>query len=122
MKLYDRVKAILEKYPDTRKSDKKLMWAVWWQKQMIQQPTGLGIMYSRIQFMDFMNATNPESITRVRRKIQEEHPELASSAAVQAAKDKKEESKGAFVSGGGMLPVWNALPVWRYVYLKRSTY
>lgn len=97
MKLYDRVKAILESYPDTRSSDKKLIWAVWWQKGLIQTEAGMTIDFSRILFMDFLNAPTPESITRARRKVQESHPELQSKKRIYEARKAKEETKGTFV-------------------------
>lgn len=98
MKLYDRVKKILEKYPNTRNSDKELMWAVWWEKQLIQTEAGKPVAVSRIMYMDFLNAPMPESITRARRKVQELHPELAPTRdAVKRARKVKEETKGTFV-------------------------
>lgn len=68
MKLYDRVKQILEIYPLTRDSDKHLIWEVWSRKGFIVN--------GAISKWDFLVATSPESITRARRKVQEDHPEL----------------------------------------------
>lgn len=96
MKLYDTVKMILVKYPYTRNSDKRLIWFVWSYKQAIQhyvkEPR-----ISRILFMDYMNMPSSESITRARRKVQENHPELRSTKPVQDLKDAKELTKGTFV-------------------------
>lgn len=68
MKLYDIVKQILQTYPTTRDSDKSLIWQVWVKGGYVQN----GV----ITKWDFFDATTPESITRARRKVQEDHPEL----------------------------------------------
>lgn len=46
---------------------------------------------------DFLSTTISESITRARRKVQEEHPELAASPVVEAMRKEKEEEKGTHV-------------------------
>lgn len=96
MKLYDLVKELLEKHPQLRSSDKRLIWAVWHRKSLVvgntEEPR-----ISKIMFMDYMNAPQSESITRARRKVQENHPELAATAEVQHERDKKELTKGTFV-------------------------
>ena len=98
MKIYDRVKKILEKYPDCRNDDKKLMWAVWWEKGLVQYDSKTPIAISRIMYMDFLNAPMPESITRARRKVQELHPELCPTRDfVKRARKQKEATKGNFV-------------------------
>ncbi len=66
-KVYD----LLLKYPQLRDSDNKLI-ASFWHQQGAQMMTAT----------DFLNRFSkgnyktPESITRVRRKLQEQHPEL----------------------------------------------
>jgi len=102
MKLYDRVLALLREYPVLRDSDKKLIWAVWTKQNLVQEIDGVGIVQTGapikvIEKHAFYSAPTPESITRARRKIQELHPELRSSAAVQEQKDEKERQKGTFI-------------------------
>lgn len=99
MKLYDTVKHILEKYPQTRDSDKKLIWAVLIRKQLVQVNSGDVFALSRVMYMDFIHAPSFESITRARRKVQELHPELqATNSIVRSKRRQKEESKGTFIS------------------------
>ena len=95
MKMYDLVKDLLTKYPDLRDSDRKLIWAVCWKKQLIQ--VNEEKMLSRMLYMNFLQAPSFESITRARRKVQELHPELQSRQAVFEVRQDKEEKKGNFV-------------------------
>ena len=89
MKLYDRVKYILEDFPITRNSDKELIWIIWEQKGLI--------VANRIDKKEFMKAPTPESITRARRKVQENHSELQATEPVRKARKLKEETKGTFI-------------------------
>lgn len=91
--LYDRVKDLLVKYPELRNSDKKLLWAVW-SVSGITKTTKGGIKF--ITKESFYSAPSSESITRARRKVQENHPELESTAQVKSYKDKKQATKGMF--------------------------
>jgi len=92
-KLYDIVKDLLVTYPELRNSDRKLLWAVWWKKGLVigDEPER-----SFIKRDSFYSAPPSESVTRARRKVQENHPELMASKAVQEARDKKESTKGMF--------------------------
>lgn len=89
-KLYDVVKKLLVEYPVLRDNDKMLMWYVW-EKQHV---AGAAIMQMERFVYD---ATTPESITRARRKVQENHPELGASEKVKAARDAKELQKGTHI-------------------------
>lgn len=91
-KLYDIIKVLLEKYPELRSSDKKLQWAVWTEKNLVGELNEL----KYITKNSFYNAPPSESITRARRKVQENHPELQATKAVKEARDKKEATKGMF--------------------------
>jgi len=93
VKLYDAVKEMLELYPSLRDSDRKLIWNLWNKKGILD---GEGTKTS-ISFDNFMAAPHPESIRRVRQKIQEAYPELASNNSVQEAKKSKEAWGGNFV-------------------------
>lgn len=91
MKLYDLVKELLEENPKRRDSDKMLMFAVWYRLGFIEN--------KGLSFESFMQrrCPTPESITRCRRKIQENLPSLRSSKAVEAERRKKETEKGTFI-------------------------
>ena len=90
MKLYDLVKKILEKQPRARSSDKHLIWMV-----MTYKAGKTGSFHISLQ--DFLNCQSFESITRARRKVQENHPELKASSVVEKARKVKEQTKGMFV-------------------------
>ena len=91
-KIYDLVKEILTDYPETRDSDKKLIWNVWDELDFIDQSE-----YNCIHYEDFMNAPSTESIRRCRQKIQEKNPELRGSKKVQEYRKIKQETKSTFV-------------------------
>lgn len=92
MKLYDTVKEVLEQYPDTRDSDKKLMWLIW--SRQLEKSTS-----ESISHYDFLSkqVTTPESITRARRKVQQTHEHLRATKAVETARKRKEQTKGLFI-------------------------
>ena len=89
MKIYDLVKEALEKYPVTRNDDKKLIWAVFHRLGYISDKV--------IKKEDFLNAPSCESITRARRKVQENHPELEANEYVKKARKHIEEKRSNFV-------------------------
>lgn len=80
MKLQELIKQLLEKHPVLRDSDKKLLWAVWHVKGHIND-------LNMIDRDSFYKAPNSESITRARRKVQENYQHL------RASKDIEEERK-----------------------------
>lgn len=92
MKIYDKVKLLLQLFPDLRDSDRKLIWTVW-EDEMGFTPGALGSM----NYHCFMEATSPESIRRCRQKIQENHPELRSSKEIQGAKNSIARQKGTHI-------------------------
>lgn len=95
-KIYDLVYHLLVKYPQLRDSDKLLIWNVWGRNGYIDKfNTEMGETY--IMRSNFLEATSPESIRRCRQKIQETHPELRSSKAIQAEKDKLAAQKGTHI-------------------------
>jgi len=87
--LYELIKQLLTDYPSLRDSDKKLIWSV-----HIKEGKVMG---GKISMEDFLSSTSEESITRARRRVQEEHPELCASPLIQEMRDKKEEDKGTFI-------------------------
>jgi len=87
--LYDEVKRILEDLPAMRNSDKLLVWEYWHKHGLIE-----GESISKASYMD---AKSYDSISRARRKVQEDWAHLRSSSFIQAGKDRKEATKGNFV-------------------------
>jgi hypothetical protein len=75
-KTKDKVKYILEKYPITRDDDNKMIW------QFIFFESGGSDHLNNITGLQFLcdlangHYTSPESIRRMRQKIQEQYPEL----------------------------------------------
>ena len=68
--IFERVKKMLEDNPHLRDSDNKLIANIWFNDS--QQKTKMGF----LQELADGKLTTPESITRARRKVQEECPEL----------------------------------------------
>jgi hypothetical protein len=90
MKLYDKIKIALTNCPEYRDSDKKLTWYIW-TSQGLTSPNSISI-------GNFISkAISPETISRARRKVQENYPGLRSNKGVQKQKDIKQSSKGTFV-------------------------
>lgn len=74
IKVYDLVKSILIEYPETRNSDKLLMWYFYRKTGLVKSNLFSGGEY--IGFVDFVrNATPPETIRRSRADIQRLHRE-----------------------------------------------
>lgn len=81
MNMYDIVKDILVRYPETRSSDKYLIWEVL---------RLLGFLEAGQLTWDRFRKTPPlESITRARRKVQEMHPELQANETVREIRRQK---------------------------------
>ena len=70
--LYDRVKKILQSYPQTRDSDNKLV-AIIWGEDTIKETRNILVLLADEQLASF------ESIGRARRKVQELCPTLRGS-------------------------------------------
>lgn len=90
MRTYDLIKKLLSDFPETRNSDKILIWKVW-------EVTGHAY-GDHISKGGFFNAISTESIRRARQKVQELHRELRpTSSEVVRKRRMKEETKGTFV-------------------------
>lgn len=94
MKLYDKVRWLLEVSQDCRNSDKEVIWRIWEDEYSVKT-TGGGQRFLTKEL--YMRATNSETIRRTRQKVQEDHPELQSDKKVLESKKKKESTKGIFV-------------------------
>lgn len=70
--LKELVYKILLEQPETRDSDKKLIWEVWKQSGnvVLDESEMIYTEYERIEKEDFMSAPSPESIRRVRQQLQ----------------------------------------------------
>ena len=88
-KLYDLVKSILQEDIRYRNSDKYLIWKVWEKQGIVNNDV--------LSKRDFIVATNPESITRARRKVQENNNGLQASVKILKSRQLKESKKGYFV-------------------------
>jgi hypothetical protein len=90
MKTYDLVKQILTDYPNTRNSDKDLIWKFWKEEGFV--------LFDQISFYEFKKSTSPESICRARRKVQELWPQLEpTNPKVRRMRRFKEDTKGTFI-------------------------
>ena len=92
--LYDIVKRVLETYPNTRDSDKLLIWRVWFETGHVRFNPGEG--YS-VSLENFLDANPAESIRRNRQMIQAEFEYLKPSDQVQAWRNNIETQKGTHV-------------------------
>ena len=90
MKLYDKVRLLLEENKRLWDDDRELIWTVWENAGYVR-----GDM--TITYKNFKLAPSTGSITRARRKIQEKHPELRSSEAVKRLRTTLERQKGTHV-------------------------
>lgn len=90
MKLYDLIFGVLETEPDTRNSDKQLIWRIW-ELELKTSPM------EALDKNDFMKVSSTESIRRCRQKIQEMHPDLQATAPIVSARRKKASEKGTHV-------------------------
>ncbi len=89
MNLYDRVKHILELYPETRNSDKELLWRIWEQQGWVR-----GGVITKERYLSIKPS---ESYTRARRKVQEVHEHLRAIQSVQWKREKKRAEGGLFM-------------------------
>jgi len=88
IKLFDRIKYLLELSPLFRNSDEELQWKIWIDTGSVVN----GVMTKS----GFLKAVNPESIRRTRQKVQEAHPELKADPGDLALREEKEKSGGNF--------------------------
>ena len=101
-RVYDKVKSLLQDYPDLRDSDKRLIWVF---------IKGYPFDFSPMSYEQFNGATEPETITRCRRKIQERFPELRSSKEIQAARSEVARQRGTHIFRKSYLELANPKPV-----------
>lgn len=100
--VYDRVKHLLEKYLSYRDSDYKLVSNIWWNE--LFGNVAVNRENCKMELFDFLmkysnaDVTPADSITRARRKVQEEYPHLRGETYKQRklkeAENVKEEIRG----------------------------
>lgn len=84
MRIYDLVKQILTDQPETRSSDKKLIWRV-----LEHKHGGLEYVTKQMFF-----EINTESIRRARQLVQQNHPDLKPNKQVDTWRQEMEQYKG----------------------------
>mgnify|MGYP001294069483 CR=1 FL=1 len=77
-KLKERVRWMLKNYPETKKSDDRLMLYIWRDDytKLMQGKPRMGDVTSFFAVLGSSMLTNWESVTRVRRELQRKYPEL----------------------------------------------
>jgi len=94
--VYETVLRILRERPETRESDKKLIWRVWQEMGLVTWDYHSQTYY--ITEEGFFESTNVGSIKRARRESQSKYPELEpQSQAVRRSRGLKEATKGTFI-------------------------
>lgn len=88
---YTMVKKILMGSPRARNSDKVLMWMFWGME------LEAGEVMRSISLGEFIQVTTPETITRARRKVVENYPELKGVEDIEEKRRQKQELKGTFI-------------------------
>lgn len=89
MKIYDLVKKLLTEDPQTRNSDRLLLWKFWECEGYVRG--------GAITYASFVDTTAAESITRARREVQEHHAELQATLEVQKARHEKMTKSPLFI-------------------------
>lgn len=101
MKTYDRVKSLLETIPATRNSDKVLFWEFYKAEHKVEKMRDIYGSYHQVIRGDVLmsrSSTSFESISRARRKVQEDFPDLLpNSSEVNRRRKRKQDTKGTFI-------------------------
>jgi hypothetical protein len=87
MTLYKLVKNILVEDEEARDSDKALIWRVLAKKGLLRTMQDGDRFIYVLAYSGLEQAPTLESITRARRKVQEENPELMGSKEIQAQRE-----------------------------------
>ena len=90
-KTKDKVIYLLKRYPDLRDDDSRLV-ANYWNNELQAKGinTGKGRMYELLQMIAAKELATPESIVRMRRKVQEDMVELRGSEYMRRHKEQKQ--------------------------------
>jgi hypothetical protein len=88
MTLYTLVKRILVEDEEARDSDKALIWRVLEKKGLLRSMMDGDRCIYVLAYSGLQQAPTLESITRARRKVQEQNPELAGSQEVKIRREK----------------------------------
>lgn len=85
----DRVEYLLRKTPRLQDSDNKLVATFWWH-EMGKEQTELMTGYDFLEVLSQGKLSSSISIVRVRRKLQEQYPELRGEMYIQRDKESEE--------------------------------
>jgi hypothetical protein len=85
----DRVEYLLRKTPRLQDSDNKLVATFWWH-EMGKEQTQLMTGYDFLEVLSQGKLSSSISIVRVRRKLQEQYPELRGEMYIQREKESEE--------------------------------
>lgn len=110
MKDYDRVYQILVKEPETRNSDKELIWEFFKSLGLIKNFEWYAETKEFISKDAFCSSltTSTETIRRIRQKIQEKNPELQpTNSRVRTTRRMKEKTKGTFIYRTSTKKIWD---------------
>lgn len=99
LNIYDIVVETLTQKPDTRDSDKKLIWEIYKSLGHVRPMTPRIIrpVFYVLKHEDFLVGPSFESITRARRKAQELNPALRAVNQVTTGRASKATTKGNFI-------------------------
>lgn len=86
----DKVIYLLQRYPDLRDDDSRLV-ANYWNSELQAKGinTGKGRMYELLQMIAAKELATPESIVRMRRKVQEDMVDLRGAEYIRRHKEQK---------------------------------
>lgn len=84
-KIYDVIQKLLVMYPSLRSCDRELIWEVWKEEGYVSNANGQEWLFKHA----FLKATPPETITRARRKVQEDHKDLGPSKEVKKYREER---------------------------------
>jgi len=109
--LKDTIQNILLTKPETRDSDKKLIWKIWTELGLIKTRMNGYSVDDIITEEDFMKAPSPESIRRCRQALQRSDLLLGKNLIQPTPKVKEKRHELSKEKGfsyiAGKLPVWN---------------
>ena len=97
MKLYDKIKIMLEENVVYRNSDKELIWAVWSEElKLTYSPYGYAPA-DAITYREYKSLLSTESIRRARQLVQHDSPNLCPTTdKIRKLRRKRQDEKGTF--------------------------
>ena len=102
VKIKDRVKAILLEKPEMRDNDYRLL-AVLWMREVGAERINQMTAFELLKHLAIGKLSHPESVRRIRAKLQEEHIELRGAKYKQRQQDGDDFTQ-SIVGDGGLKP------------------